>query len=505
MKLIAYDLGTGGVKASLYTSDMETLAKVFIEYPTYYPQDNMHEQRPEDWWDAVCKSTRRLLEKSRVNAADVGCVALSGMSNVAIPLGEGLRPLLEYVPIWSDTRSAGQAAEFFKRVEQDRWYMTTGNGFPAPCYMLFKLMWIKDNQPEIFHKIHKVAGAKDYINLRFTGNLYTDNSYASGSGAYDLKRASMVEEFAEAAGIPLAFFPERVPSHSVVGTIQTEAANECGLKAGTKVACGGVDNSCMALGALGVNIGGVYASLGSSSWLPVTSAAPILDPVKKPYVFAHIEKGLFTSAFSIFSGGNSLRWIRDTLCAELINDPDAYKKMDELAAGSPVGSGGILFNPSLAGGTSQDKSVNIRGAYLGLHLGTIKADLIRAAMEGIALNLRLCLDILSRYATLKNEILFCGGGSKSSFWMQMFADIFDMDIVKTNIDQDAASLGAASIAARAVGIWNDYTMIPSLHTIEAVSRPDPICSAQYKKILSVFAYVSSQIADIGDYMKKHLP
>lgn len=505
MKLIAYDLGTGGVKASLYSQTMETLAKTFMEYDTFYPQDNMHEQRPEDWWDAVCRSTRLLLDQADTRAEEVKCVALSGMSNVAIPLGEDRKPLMETVPIWSDTRAAPQAEAFFQRIDPIHWYMTTGNGFPAPCYMLFKLMWLKDNRPELFAKVKKVAGAKDYINLRFTGNLYTDNSYASGSGAYSLKEASMVEEFAQAAEIPLSLFPERVPSHTVVGAIRPDAAAACGLQAGTKVACGGVDNSCMALGALGIADGAAYTSLGSSSWLPVTSSRPILDPVKRPYVFAHIEENFFTSAVSIFSGGNSLRWVRDTLCPELADDPAAYKKMDEMAAGSPIGSNGILFNPSLAGGTSQDKSIHIRGAYLGLHLGTNRADMIRASMEGIALNLRLCLDSLRQYTSLNEEILFCGGGSKSPFWMQMFADVFNMKIMKTNIDQDAASLGAASIAARAVGLWKDYSAIPGLHKVERISNPIPENSALYEKIVPVFAHVNSQMASLGDYMKTHLP
>ena len=176
--------------------------------------------------------------------------------------------------------------------------------------------------------------------------------------------------------------------------------------------------------------------------------------------------------------------------------------MTELAKTSPIGSNGIIFNPSLAGGTSQDKSINIRGAYIGLHLGVTRADLIRAAMEGIALNLRISLDNLKEHTQLTDELLFCGGGSKNEFWMQMFADIFQMKIIKTNIDQDAASVGAAAVAARAYGLWKDYMPIYQLHHVEHESIPNKDNIEEYEKLLTIFKHISDVLADVGDFMMK---
>lgn len=179
-------------------------------------------------------------------------------------------------------------------------------------------------------------------------------------------------------------------------------------------------------------------SLGSSSWIPVNSSQPVLDVKRRPYVFAHIQENMYTSAYSIFAGGSSLRWIREILCSEL--GKDAYSAMDQMADTVPIGANGVFFNPSLAGGTRQDKSPNIRGAFTGMHLGTTRADLIRSGLEGIALNLEMSLEALSEHVTIDPELLFCGGGSKSKIWMQMFADVFNSNIIKTNVDQDAASL-----------------------------------------------------------------
>lgn len=499
MHFISYDLGTGGVKASLFTQDMETLAKIFIPYPTYYPAAGWHEQRPEDWWNAVCESSRRLLEAAGIAPGEVGCVALSGHSLVTVPVDREKNTLLQQVPIWSDTRPTEQVKRFFRTVDEERWYMETGNGFPPACYSVFKLMWLKETQPELFSRIHKVLGSKDYINFRFTGELYTDPSYASGIGAYDLKKQALDPELLEAAGLSADLFPPIVPSHRIIGAVTPEAAAQCGLAAGTPVACGGVDNACMALGAVGAEQGKVYVSLGSSSWIPINSDRPVLDAKRRPYVFAHIQEGMYTSAYSIFAGGSSLQWIRDQLCNELTGG-DAYAIMDQWADQVPLGANGVIFNPSLAGGTRQDKSVNIKGAFVGMHLGTTRADLIRAGLEGIALNLRLSLEALREQVEVSDRFLFCGGGSKSKVWMQMFADVFNAEIIKTNIDQDAAALGAAAICARATGCWEDYSRIPSLHQVQCTFRPDAQQAQAYEGLLKQFVHVSEVLADLGDYM-----
>ncbi|WP_227871744.1 xylulokinase [Paenibacillus bovis] len=501
--IIAYDLGTGGVKASLYNERLQTIARSFVEYETFYPQPDWHEQRPDDWWKGIRETTKQLLASSRIAASAIDCISLSGHSLVSVPVSRQAGCLQEYVPIWSDRRADKEAEHFFRLIDEREWYMKTGNGFPAGCYPLFKLMWLNRHHPDLFARIDKVLGSKDYINYRLTGQLATDHSYASGIGAYDLNKGQLMEEMLEAAGLSSELFPDIVPSHQIIGQVTAEASAYTGLQQGTPVACGGVDNACMALGAVGAKEGQVYMSLGSSSWIPVNSSQPVLDAQTRPYVFAHIAEGMYTSAYSIFAGGSSLRWVRDTLCMELADRADAYEQMNQWAADVPIGSNGIIFNPSLAGGSSQDRSVHIRGGYVGLHLGTTRADMIRAAMEGIAMNLRISLDQLQQHTRIENRMLICGGGSQSPLWMQIFADIFGMDTVKTNIDQDAASLGAAAIAARTAGWWNDYRMIDTLHTVENTFVPDPVCREQYRQLMPVFRHVNQIAAQLGDYMHQH--
>jgi xylulokinase len=405
--------------------------------------------------------------------------------------------LRERTPIWSDTRASRQAAAFFGKVDRRRWYMSTGNGFPAECYAVFKIMWYRDNEPEMFSRVASVLGSKDYVNLRLTGRCATDYSYASGSGAYSLLGWCYSTEFLQASGLPREIFPEIVPSSRILGSLTPEAAGELGLPRSVKVACGGVDNSCMALGARNTREGRVYTSLGSSSWIAVSSKRPVLDFQAKPYVFTHVVPELFTSAVSIFSGGGSLRWIRDNVFCGA-----TYEVMAELAASSPPGANKLLFNPSLAGGGMQEPSPHIRGCFAGLDLRHTRADLIRAGMEGIALNLGAVLEVLRRFAPLEEEMLMVGGGSKSPLWRQIFADVYGMKIVKTNIDQEAASLGAAAVAAVGCGLWKDFAPVDAVHRVASVETPIEANAAVYRQLMPAFEHLRRSQAALGEMLKE---
>ena len=502
-RIISYDLGTGGNKASLYDFEGNCLTSVFIPYDTLYPRAGWHEQRPEDWWHAVVLGTRKLLEKTGEDRKNIECLAISGHSLGAVPVDKNGRLLRKTVPIWSDARAQEQARKFFANVDEHEWYMTTGNGFPAALYAVFKIMWYMDNEPDIYRDTFKIIGTKDYINMKLTGVIRTDHSYASGSGVYDLKWNRYHDGYIGASGISADKLPEIVPSSEILGTVTPEASEETGLGTNARVVCGGVDNSCMALGAKNLEEGRVYTSLGSSAWIAVSSEDPILDLKARPYVFAHVIPGMYTSAVSIFSAGTSFRWLRDNICAdlkmqELDGGKNTYAIMDELAGKSPVGANRLLFNPSLAGGTSQDASANLRGAFMGLDLKHDRADLIRACMEGIAMNLRLRLDVLKKHCRLQNEMLLVGGGSKSPLYRRIFADVYNMDIVKTNIDQDAAALGAAGVAAVGCGIWKDFSRIDEIHRTTEIMKPDPANNAKYEKILEVFSFASDRQSEISD-------
>ncbi|MDR3232184.1 MAG: FGGY-family carbohydrate kinase [Planctomycetaceae bacterium] len=492
--IISYDLGTGGNKASLFDTDGIEIVSVFEFYETFYPGSGRHEQRPADWWNAVVRSTHRLLSEAKkqgINSEQITCLAISGHSLGCVPLDTDGNVLRQTTPIWSDRRAEAEAAAFFEHFDPDEWYMRTGNGFPAAHYTLFKILWYKNNEPEIFAKTAKIAGTKDYINYCLTGVLATDYSYASGLGAYRLTDWAYDEELIRLSGLSPALFPKIVPATEILGSLKIQAAEELGLSPQTLIAAGGVDNSCMALGAGSFQSGRLYASLGSSSWIAVSDSKPLLDVRLKPYVFTHVVPEQFASALAIFSSGTTFRWVRDQLCRDLLaqadrEQSDVYELMIAEAEQSPPGANGVLFNPTLGGGSALDPGPNIRGAFLGLDLSHTRSDLIRAAMEGIALNLRIVLDAFRKLSRVQSRMNVVGGGAKSRFWRQIYADVLQMEIEKTNIGQEAAALGAAALAAVGTGLWNDFSPIDAVLTMEDRQVPQKQLIEQYADLFIRF-------------------
>lgn len=501
--IIAWDLGTGGNKASLYSTDGECLASTFVSYDTKYPYHGWHEQRPDDWWNAVVTSTKQLLEKTDIRAEEITACGISGHSLGAVPMDGAGNLLREYTPIWSDTRAIAQANRFFEGYSETAWYEITGNGFTPAMYTVYKILWYKENEPELYQKIDKVIGTKDYVNFKLTGKVLTDPSYASGSGVWDLVGWKYSDELMAAFDLPNNMFPEVTPSTSVIGTILPEVAREMGLSPEVKVVAGGVDNSCMALGAKAFKEGRVYNNLGSSSWIAVSSQKPLLEANARPYVFTHVVPGYFASALCIAAGGTSFRWFRDHLAQEFgdaaeAQQKDVYDLITAEAANSPVGAHKLLFNPSLGGGMPMDKSQNIRGAYVGLDLTHTRADIIRATMEGISFGLRACLDKLREMTEISDEMLLVGGGSKSGLWRQIYADAYKCTVIKSNIDQQAAALGAAACAAVGTGVWSDFDKIDALHKVEEMAKPTAENAEKYDKLMEIFYYAADDLSDIGD-------
>ena len=505
--ILAYDFGTGGIKASLYDADGNCLTSGFDAYPTAYPRPGWHEQRPEDWWQATVGATRSLLQDAPADAAKrILAIGISGHSLGVVPIGKAGELLREATPIWSDSRPDTQPARFFRHISEADWYLMTGCGFPAPLYSIFKLMWFADHEPEMFQRIHKVIGTKDYINYRLTGMLATDNSYASGSGVYDLRQRRYSDRLIAASGLPAGILPEIVPSSTVLGTLTGEAAKALGLPRTVKVVAGGVDNSCMALGAGAFKDGRCYNSLGSSSWIAVSSAEPLLNLKSKPYVFDHVVPGQYASALAIFSAGTSLSWVRDQLCKDLVERAakegvSVYQLMDAEAATSPAGARHLLFNPTLAGGSSLDPSPAIRGAFMNLDLGHTRADILRSTLEGISFGLRVVLDELRSLHPVAPPMTLVGGGATSPFWRQIYADIYNLDVVRTRIGQQAAALGAAATAAVGTGFWPDFTIIDRISTVTDRLAPNPEANAVYERMLPAYRQAILHLADVSVKLK----
>ena len=499
--ILAYDFGTGGIKASLYDEQGQCLASGFDAYETLYPAPGFHEQRPADWWQATVQSTHKLLAAvSEQIASDITAIGISGHSLGVVPLDKQGELLVDAVPIWSDSRPDVQPAAFFEHISESEWYELTGNGFPPALYSIFKLMWFRDNQPEMFSKIYKVLGTKDYINYCLTGVMATDQSYASGSGVYDLKKRCYSDKLVSASGISRSILADIVPSTQVLGTLTSQASEELGLPHSVRVVAGGVDNSCMSLGAGAFRNGRAYNSLGSSSWIAVSSSEPLIEVKKRPYVFDHVVPGQYVSALAIFSAGSSLSWVASQLCHDLkvratAEGVSVYRLIDEEAARSPVGADGVLFNPTLAGGSSLDVTPDVRGAFMNLDLRHTRADILRSVLEGISMGLRTVLDELCSLASVNKPLTLVGGGANSSFWRNIYANVYHIPVVRTEIGQQAAALGAAVIAGVGIGLWKDFSIIDEISVVADRDEPDETIAAQYEEIFEKYKQATKLLGE----------
>jgi xylulokinase len=476
---IGADLGTSGCKAALYDESGLELARAFRPYPTFYPRPGFHEQRLQDWWDGFVGAVHDLIDQVPASRDQIAGLALSGQSLALIPLDDCRQPLKEAVPIWSDTRATEQSTRFFQAVDENEWYLRTGNGFPSPLYTLFKIMWLRDNEPEVFAATRTIIGSKDWINLQLTGNVATDPSYASGSGAFDLA-GHYSHDLLEAARVNHEWLPSIYPSTHIVGELGSAAARDLGLLPGIAVVNGGVDNSCMALGAQNTQPGRVYASLGSSSWLTVCGTKPILDPELRPFVFAHVIPSMFNSAVSTFSSGTAVGWAMASIFTNLDGDIDALVRLGLQAR---LGAEGAVFIPTVGGGTVFEGGPQVRGGFLGLTAGSEPSHLARSVIESIPLSLRLPLDRLRNITHISDRMVVTGGGARNDDWLQIYANALNCTLVKTNVEQQAATLGAATLVALGLGVWSQYTKADDAHEVIQEFAPEPHAVREYTEVV----------------------
>lgn len=497
--VIAFDLGTSSLKASIVDQNLNIIKSTSLVYPTYSAPGGINEQRPLDWKECLFKITKELLKDFK-EASFIKACAMSGHSLGVVMVDKENNLVSEYTPIWNDKRAGKQADSFFEKIDYKDWYNQTGNGFTRELYSIFKIMWYKENEYSLYEKTYKFIGTKDYLNMVLCGVIATDHSYASGSGVYNLKDRCYNKEFIKSSGISYDKLPEIKESSDVLGPILPSVAEELGLPYDLKVVCGGVDNACMTLGAGCFKKDDCYVSLGSSSWIAVSDNLPTVDFDKKIYTWAHVVKGLYIPSSGIFSCGSAKDYMIDNFFKDL--GVSKYEEFDALVSKSPVGANSVYFNPVLAGGSYVDASTDMKGGLVNFDLSTSRADIARAILEGISFDLKLSFDALNAITSIDKKIAFVGGGTASSQWLQIFADVFDKDIVKLEACRSAATIGAASLALFGIGLIKDYSILENESKVLSVTKPIKENVNIYKNNFLVFVEVCNMHAKIQELINR---
>jgi len=471
--LLGIDVGTTGAKAILVTAAGAVLAEANNEYPMVTRRPLWAEQNPHDWWSATVASVREVLHQAAAPAEAVAGVGLTGQMHGLVLLDERggvLRPCI----IWNDQRTGPQCAAITGQVGEQRLLQLTGNpvlpGFTAP-----KIVWVRENEPEVYGRIKRLLLPKDYIRYRLTGEFFSDVSDASGTAMFDVGRRCWSEEMLAALDVPRAWLPEVTESPVASAAVSAAAAGETGLKAGTPVVGGAGDQAAQAVGTGVASEGIVSVTIGTSGVVFAARNAYRPEPRGRLHAFCHAAPGLWHLMGVMLAAGGSFRWYRDTL-AEVersqaaASGGDAYDILTADAAQAPAGCEGLLFLPYLCGERTPHPDPHARGAFVGLTLRHTKAHLTRAVMEGVTFGLRDSLELMRGLGLEIRQVRASGGGARSPVWRQMLADAFNTEIVTVNVTQGAA-FGAALLAGVGTGLYAD---VPSV--CQAVVKINERCA-----------------------------
>ena len=471
--LLAHDLGTSGNKATLFTTEGKLVKSVTVSYDTHYFNTNWSEQDPLDWWNAVCASTRELVEG--VDPREVAAICFSGQMMGCLCVDHEGRPLRPAI-LYSDQRAVKECDAILRQIDAREFYRITGHRASA-SYSVEKLMWVRAHEPDLYARTFKMLHAKDYLNFRLTGVMATEYSDASGTNLLDLNTRRWSDKLLGITGIDGDKLPVLKASTDVVGELTTDAAREMGLRAGIPVVAGGGDGVCAGVGVGSVKPGMTYNYLGSSAWIATTTKEPIYDEQMRTFVWAHAVPGCVHPCGTMQTAGSAFAWLKNEICTqEKISAAESgsspYELMNARIATSPPGANGLVFLPYLLGERTPRWNPDAKGALIGLTLAHTRADVLRAVMEGITLNLSIILDIF-RARTSISEITVIGGGARGDVWRKIMADVYQAEILRPNYLEEATSMGAAIIGGVGCGVFKDFDVAGRFIQITARVRADP--------------------------------
>ena len=463
--VLGIDVSTTATKAVLIGEDGAVVAVGVSEYGYDIPRPLWSEQDPALWWDGAVDAIGAALVSAGMRGDEVAAVGLTGQMHGLVLLDEAgavLRPAI----LWNDQRTALACDAIRKAVGPERLIEITGNdaltGFTAP-----KLVWVRDEEPEIWRRIAHVLLPKDYLRFRLTGEFAIDKADGSGTILFDLAARDWSSEILDALAIDAAWLPPTFEGPQITSTISGAAAAATGLRAGTPVVAGGGDQSANAVGVGVVAPDTVALSLGTSGVIFAATDRPTIEPRGRVHAFCHAVPQRWHLMSVMLSAAGSLRWFRDAFAPG-----EDFGALVAAAADVPAGSDGLLFLPYLSGERSPHPDPLARGAFIGLTLRHDRRHLTRAVLEGVAFGLKDGLDLMTDAGMpAPAQIRASGGGTVSPLWRQILADVLGAEIATVETAEGAA-YGAGLLAAVGAG-WHATVDGAAASWVRAIPVAEP--------------------------------
>ena len=469
MLYIGIDLGTSAVKLLLMNEAGQILNVVSRTYPLEFPRPGWSQQNPEDWRKAVWEGIPALL--GGFDRAQVAGIGAGGQMHGLVVLDEADRVIRPAI-LWNDGRTAQQVVYLNETVGKDRLSAWTANiafaGFTAP-----KLLWMRENEPELFAEIKKIMLPKDYINYLLTGVHSTDYSDASGTLLLDVAKRRWSEEMLELCGLRAEQMPRLFESYETVGALLPEAARALGLPESVRVAAGAGDNAAAAVGTGTVGEGGCNLSLGTSGTIFISSDRFRVDENNALHAFAHADGGYHLMG-CMLSAASCNKWLME----DIFRTED-YAAEQAAVSREKLGRNPVFFLPYLMGERSPINDTNARGMWIGMTMDTRREDLTQAVLEGVAFAIRDSLEVAGSLGISIGKSRVCGGGAKSDLWLHILANVLNVELERVASEQ-GPGLGGAMLAMVACGAFASVAdACRALVRVSGTVRPDPELAARY--------------------------
>lgn len=462
---LGLDISTTSSKALLIDQKGQDLGISSNSHSLSTPKPLWSEQDPEQWWEAVAQSIRDVLDQTGISSSSIEAVGLTGQMHGLVILNENgnvLRPAI----LWNDQRCQSQCDEIHRRIGKERFIQISGNvaltGFTAP-----KILWVAENEPEVYAQAKHVLLPKDFIRYKLTGNFAMDKADGSGTVLFDLKARNWSDDLLKELGIPRVWMPLTFEGTEVTGCVSKTAAELTGLKQGTPVVAGGGDQEAGAVGVGAVDPSVIGLTVGTSGVIFATTSEPLIESEGRLHAFCHAVPVLWHFMGVMLSAAGSLQWYRDALAPHL-----SFDELLREAENVPAGSEGLIFLPYLSGERTPYPDPMARGVFHGLTLRHTRGHITRSILEGVAFGLKDIFNLIKGSGLKQtNQARISGGGTQSPLWCQIIADTLESELVTVNTTESGA-FGAALLAGVGHGAWSDVETA-CRETIKITSKIDP--------------------------------
>lgn len=475
---VGVDLGTGSCKSVVVDDHGKVLGFGAAEYSAADACDRWQEQDPQALVKAAIASVRRAVERAGASAKTCGGMSIGGALHSVMAV-DGRNTPLTGVITWADGRAGGQAGTIAGTPAGRHLYQETGCP-PHGMYPLYKVMWLRQNRPEVFRSARRYVSAKEYVGFRLTGTWQIDYSLAAGSGFLNTHSLRWSDAALDLAGIRRDRLSPLAPPVAVLGKLRTDAAAQMGLSVNAPVLMGSSDAVNSSIGAGAVAPTQATLMIGTSGALRVVAPRPVLDPESRSWCYA-IDETHWLAGGAINNGGVAVSWLRDCLNQARAEPPFTFEDVLALAGRAPAGSGGVICLPFFAGERSPNWNLNARAAFFGMGLEHELRHMARALLEGIGFRFKSLLRVLTEIGLDVKQIVASGGFTQSDLWLQIMADVLGREL-NVPVWGETSVLAAAFWAALAAGSAGSVEDIRAWVQIDRTCRPVFENTALYERV-----------------------